>query len=299
MLGTGLSGLLVFVLSVVVGLLTGAAFGASRARRIASGAFAAIGLALPFLAVPTEGAWRSLAALGAAIGLMRFIEALRTRVELPIPRAFAFILLVDLAQLRRAPPRLATDALARAAVHGAVMAAGLVVISQRALAGAGAPVAAWAGGVLALYGAVDVAASILRTFLAAIGLASAPMQRDPVLSTSVSEFWGERWNRAVGAWLRRHCFLPVARRAGPAAGIVAAFAWSGFLHSWAILAGLGLWPALAMGAFFAVQGLVVLGETRLSVRSWPRPLARLWTFALVLGPSPLFVVPVMQTFGVR
>ena len=176
---------------------------------------------------------------------------------------------------------------------------GLVVVSLRASAGSAAPVVAWLGGVVALYGAVDCVASTLRAILAALGVESAPMQRDPVLSASVSEFWAERWNRAVGGWLRRHVFLPVARRAGTLAGIAAAFAWSTLLHFYAVLCGIGLEPALRMGAFFVVQAMAVLLETRLSVRSWPRPLARVWTFALVLGPSILFVGPVLEIFGVR
>ena len=299
MFGLALHGPVVIALEVAGGLVSGAIFGASPTRRVVAGAIAVLGLALPFLASPNEHVARAFAALGGILGLMRFIEALRTRSEPPIPRALAFALPIDLLLARRAPPRFAGDVLARACVHAAVLAAGLWLLSVRASAGEWAPLVAWVGGVVALYGAVDTAASTLRAFLMALGVETSPMQRDPILSTSVSEFWGERWNRAVGTWLRRHCFVPAMRRGGPALGIAAAFAFSAFAHFWMILAGLGLEPAIRTAAFFGVQAIVVVVETRLSLRAWPRPLARLWTFALVLGPSPLFVGPVLETFGVH
>lgn len=294
-----LPGIAVVGLEVVLGLAGGAVFAASGARRAVATALVLLGLVVPFLGDPSEPAARALAGLGAMLGVMRLLEAHRLRVSLPIPRALAWVLPVDLALLRSAPPRVPTDALGSAGLHAVVLAAGLALVTVRAPFGAGAPIVAWLGGTLALYGAVDVASSTLRAFLAAFGVESAPMQRHPVLSTSVSEFWGERWNRAVGAWLWRNCVVPATRRGGRLAGLAAAFGWSALLHFYSVLAGVGFAPALRMAAFFVLEGLAVLLETRLSVRSWPRPLARLWTFALVLGPSWLFVEPVLRIFGVR
>lgn len=293
-----LPGVWVVLLEVVLGLASGAVFGASRTRRAAAAALVLLGLVVPFLGDPAEPAARALAGLGAMLGVMRLIEAHRLRAPLPIPRALGWVLPVDLVALRRAAPRVATDALGSAGAHAVLLAAGVTLVAARARCGASAPLVAWLGGTLALYGAVDVASSTLRAFLAAFGIESAPMQRHPVLSASVSEFWGERWNRAVGAWLWRQCVVRAMRRGGRLAGIAAAFGWSALLHFYSVLAGVGVGPALCMAAFFVVEGLAVLIETRLSVRTWPRPLARLWTFALVLGPSWLFVGPVLEIFGV-
>ena len=299
MLGVALPGPVVLALEVAGGMLAGATFGRSWPRLLLSGAIVALVLALPFLASPDDHVARTLAGLGGMLGVMRFIEARRTRAEPVVPRAFIFVLPIDMAQARRAPPRLALDVLARTAVYVTVAGVGIGIVSVRALAGAWAPVVAWLGGVVAVYGGLDAAASSLRFALAAVGVESASMQRDPILSTSVAEFWGERWNRAVGAWLRRHCFVPAMRRWGAVAGITAAFAWSTLVHFWMTFTGLGLEPALRMGAFFVVQGLLLLVERRLPVGTWPRPLARAWTFAMLLGPSPLFIGPALQMFGVR
>ena len=51
------------------------------------------------------------------------------------------------------------------------------------------------------------------------------------------------------------------------------------------------------GSFFVVQGFVVLIEARMRPQTWPPPLARLWTFLVLVLPSPLFLCPISRLIG--
>jgi len=43
-----------------------------------------------------------------------------------------------------------------------------------------------------------------------------PANQDaPILSASLQEFWGRRWNRIVNRWLRQFVFLVWSYTAGP------------------------------------------------------------------------------------
>jgi hypothetical protein len=287
---------LIVALVLVLAMAAGAVFGPSPSRRLAAVLFAVTALVLPFFAHDPFS--RALAALGSMLLPMRIVEAWRTTRAPVLPRWLGFVLPIDLELVRRAPPRLATESIARALFHGLLGAVGIAIVSSRH-ATAQPELVAWLGGTIAGYGLVDALASTLRAVLAGLGVDSAPMQRDPILSTSVGEFWGERWNRAVGAWLRRHVFFPVTRRAGVLAGVGASFLWSGLFHGYAVFASVGVAPALRMTAFFLVQGLFVALEIRFGARRWPRPLARAWTIAAVLGSSVLFIEPMLECVGVR
>src|SRR6185436_12373682 len=102
---------------------------------------------------------------------------------------------------------------------------------------------------------------------------------------------------SVHIWLRAHCFLPVARRFGVAAGGLAAFAGSTLIHVAFTWPAVGARMAAWMGAFFLVQGVIVVAEQRLGVRRLPRPLAHAWTVAALLLPCPLFVEPGLRILG--
>lgn len=135
-----------------------------------------------------------------------------------------------------------------------------------------------------------------------------PIMNAPLRSTSVSEFWGQRWNAAFNDLALRLIFRPAARRVGIAAAILLAFAVSGLIHELVISlpanAGYGL-PS----AYFVVQGLGVLTE-RSSLGDWlgfrHGPRGWLFTMIVVAGPAfwlfhPAFVreviLPFMQAIG--
>jgi alginate O-acetyltransferase complex protein AlgI len=130
------------------------------------------------------------------------------------------------------------------------------------------------------FGLCDVLAGLWRR-------AGVPVERicdNPQLSKSLAEFWGRRWNMAFHALARDVVYRPVARRWGPAWGVMAAFAFSGVAHDLVISlpvgAGYGL-PTL----YFLLHGALLLSERRWGLRG------RLWTAFWVLAPLPALFHP--------
>ena len=144
--------------------------------------------------------------------------------------------------------------------------------------------------------------------LASIGLSALrvdapPIMNRPLRSTSVSEFWGRRWNGAFNDLALRLMFRPVARRSGLVMATLVAFAASGLIHELVISLPAGAGYGLPTG-YFLLQGLAVLGE-----RKWNALRRGIsgWLFTIVVAvPAywlfhPPFVrhviVPFMQAIG--
>jgi alginate O-acetyltransferase complex protein AlgI len=131
-----------------------------------------------------------------------------------------------------------------------------------------------------------------------------PIMNRPLRSTSVSEFWGRRWNAAFNDLALRRVFRPVARRNGLVLGTLVAFAVSGLIHELVISLPAGAGYGLPTG-YFLFQGLAVLGERkwnalRRGISGW------LFTVIVVAGPAywlfhPPFVrhviLPFMRAIG--
>jgi hypothetical protein len=142
----------------------------------------------------------------------------------------------------------------------------------------------------------------------ALRVDAAPIMNRPLRSTSVSEFWGRRWNAAFNDLAVRLVFRPMAHHTGVVATTFIAFAVSGLIHELVISlpagAGFGL-PT----AYFLVQGLGVLAERssagkRLGLGGGPS--GRLFTMIVVAGPAywlfhPPFIrqviLPFMRAIG--
>jgi alginate O-acetyltransferase complex protein AlgI len=130
----------------------------------------------------------------------------------------------------------------------------------------------------------------------------------PVAATSLTDFWGQRWNRVFSGMVREVLFLPLARRIGPGLALFAVFLYSGVMHeNFSVVgrSGYGL-PFL----YFVIQGTGTWLESRRGFRRrlqrWPW-LGRLWTTAVVLGPCCLlwpegyrsaYLVPKLISLGV-
>jgi hypothetical protein len=66
------------------------------------------------------------------------------------------------------------------------------------------------------------------------------------------------------------------------------------LHYWFVAVALGSRWGLLMASFFALQGVLMVVESRLRQRRWPPIARRIWTICAVGGTSPLFVEPFLR-----
>jgi len=135
-----------------------------------------------------------------------------------------------------------------------------------------------------------------------------PLMDAPLRSTSLTDFWGRRWNGAFNDLALRLVFRPAARRIGIVAATLTAFLVSGLVHelviSLPVNAGYGL-PS----AYFLLQGVGVLVErssagTRLGLGDGLRG----WLFTMILVGAPAFwlfhppfvrhvILPFLQALG--
>lgn len=135
------------------------------------------------------------------------------------------------------------------------------------------------------FGYSHLAAVVLRSR----GRLVTPIMNWPVVATSVSEFWGRRWNLAFRDYAHVTLFMPLARKWGAGAGLIAGFVFSGGIHELAISlparGGYG-WPML----YFLIQGLGVWAERQFSKLGWWEPgsmVNRVWAIVVVALPVPL------------
>jgi alginate O-acetyltransferase complex protein AlgI len=135
-----------------------------------------------------------------------------------------------------------------------------------------------------------------------------PIMNRPLLSTSVSEFWGRRWNAAFNDLAVRLIFRPVARHTTVLAATLIAFAVSGLIHELVISLPAGAGFVLPT-AYFLVQALGVLTERssvgkRLRLSSGSAG----WVFTIIVVAGPAFwlfhppfvrqvIVPFMKAIG--
>lgn len=144
--------------------------------------------------------------------------------------------------------------------------------------------------------------SLFRFLCALIGIETHEHMRNPLmLSTSVKDFWGRRWNLLIHRLMHRSFFKPLARCVGPRSGAIAAFAVSGLFHEYMWL--LANWhekryiykfggPLL----FFAVQFALLTMESLLkhtwcgkTMSNLPGPILTCLTTLLILPFGPLFL----------
>jgi len=100
---------------------------------------------------------------------------------------------------------------------------------------------------------------LLSCFWRSLGFDAQPLMNHPMRSTSLGEFWGQRWNTAFRDLTYRSLFRPLTSRLGPRLGLLAGFLFSGVMHelvmSFPARGGYG-GPTL----YFAIQGAAILVE---------------------------------------
>lgn len=186
-------------------------------------------------------------------------------------------------------PRLPRWATVRSALlAGARILSGTFLLFVAARQAANPILAGWIGmiGMILIlhFGLFDLASAGWR----ALRVDAPPLMDRPLRSTSVSEFWGRRWNAAFNDLALRLVFRPAARRSGILAATWLAFAVSGLIHELVISlpagAGFGL-PT----AYFLTQALGISLE-RSSPGNWLKLNRGLsgWLFTMLIVAGPAF-----------
>jgi D-alanyl-lipoteichoic acid acyltransferase DltB (MBOAT superfamily) len=129
---------------------------------------------------------------------------------------------------------------------------------------------------------------LLSLFWQSVGIEAQPVMNSPTKATSLSEFWGRRWNSAFNCFVHDNVFRPLYRPLGAAGATMCVFLVSGLIHDLIISvpagAGYGL-PTL----YFLVQGAGLLFErSRVGGKLGLRHGWRGWAFVLLVTAAPAF-----------
>lgn len=121
-----------------------------------------------------------------------------------------------------------------------------------------------------------------------LGIAAEPIMSKPILSKTLSEFWGKRWNLGFRQLAHELIFRPLHRRAGIAGAGLLVFVVSGLIHDLVISLPARGGYGLPTG-YFVLQGLGVTLERstlgrRLSLQKGPTA----WIFLLIVTAGPAF-----------
>jgi len=131
---------------------------------------------------------------------------------------------------------------------------------------------------------------ILSLLWRSTGVDARPIMQAPLSATSLSDFWGRRWNLGFRQLTHRLIFQPARSRSGVAAATLLSFFASGLIHELVISlparGGYGL-PT----CYFVLQGLGVLFERsmpgkRLGLSSGIRG----WLFAVFCAGAPAYLL---------
>ena len=140
--------------------------------------------------------------------------------------------------------------------------------------------------------------TVLAAFWRGRGLDVMPLMQAPLLTASITEFWGRRWNHAFRDVAHVFLFKPVTRRWGGVAAVWVVFVVSGLVHEVVVSvpAGAGYGgPTL----YFALQALGMTLERGCPIKPGLFWRMRAWFFLAV--PLPLlfhtpFVMNVCHPF---
>jgi len=144
---------------------------------------------------------------------------------------------------------------------------------------------------------------LIALFWQAMGIDAQPIMSKPILSKTLSEFWGKRWNLGFRQLAHDFIFRPLYKRIGVAAAGLLVFIVSGLIHDLVISlparGGYGL-PT----AYFILQGLGVTLERSALGRQLHLQAgvpARIFTILVTAAPAfwlfhPPFVLHVIIPF---
>lgn len=271
--------------------------GGSGVRRAATGVLLAVVIALPGVAslAPLQTVALCFASI---VALVKTMQVASSGGHWSAGRRLWHLFgVVDTRHARRAPPSLDVRALGVVLLNALLLTAAVAALTGLGGMSGLARTVAWVLCTAALaYSAGEVISGLLHAGYRACGVDVPTLQRNPILSRSLAEFWGQRWNRVVGGWLREFFFDPLARKRRPQLGLAAAFGASAAMHAWLII-GLGASAAAMMAAYFLLQGAALFIESRIGLRRAPAAVGRAWAIGVVLVPLPLLLGPWTQALG--
>ncbi len=253
-------------------------------------------VAVPWLLPFDLRFWRAFLAVFSLIPVFKLVEMSVDPVDRSARfRVWQVLSIFDARKVVAMRPRFDLNIGVRILIQVAVLALGLLVVRGAASAPGVAGLALrWAGGILVVSGMVQSIAASVRLAYAAVGLRVPVLFDWPLTAASVTEFWGRRWNRTVGGWMRRHCFDPAARRGRARMGILLAFTVSAAFHAALVAPALGARGSLLMIGFFTLQAPIVWVDRVLR----ERPLLRRgWLYVAMGATAPLFVEPFLEVLG--
>lgn len=136
------------------------------------------------------------------------------------------------------------------------------------------------------FGSFEIVARVWQS----LGVDAAPIMSAPLRSTSLSEFWGKRWNLGFRQLSHDLIFRPLKKSWGAGAAGFLVFIVSGLLHESVISlparGGYGL-PT----TYFILQGLgVTLERSTIGKQIGLRKGFRGWLFATVVTVGPIFLL---------
>ena len=129
---------------------------------------------------------------------------------------------------------------------------------------------------------------LIALFWQAMGIDAEPIMSKPILSKTLSEFWGKRWNLGFRQLAHEFIFRPLHKRTGVAMAGLLVFAASGLIHDLVISLPARGGYGLPTG-YFIVQGLGVtlersaLGRS-LGLQKGPTG----WIFMIIVTAAPAF-----------
>lgn len=88
----------------------------------------------------------------------------------------------------------------------------------------------WSGLIGAAFLTLFVRFDLLVMLFRWLGFGVEKCWHNPVAASSLSDFWGQRWNRIMSGWMSDVLFLPLTRRIGVGASMFVVFLYSGVLH---------------------------------------------------------------------
>ncbi len=272
--------------------------GKGGARRSATAGLVAIAVALPWFAPLAPHQVVTLTFVSIMV-LIKTMQIASSRSNWPVgSRLWHMFGIADTRRARRVSVALDLRGLGAVLLNCALLVGAMIAVTRLSGISGFAYLVAWIVCTATMvYTGADLLSDLLRVVYLALGVDVPTVQRNPILSRSLAEFWGQRWNLVVGGWLREFMFDPLARRRHPRLGLAAAFGGSAGIHAW-LVGALGTSAALMMVAYFFLQGTALFVEARLGLRHAPPAVGRLWTIIVLLVPLPLLLGPWFQSMGI-